>query len=186
MSDAAFVTRAEHIRADHEARARAELSFADALASGSDTISWRGALIAEVAVVKGLPGPAEAAGGSALSGPDGEAVAKALEALGWPADSTFYTLSRPEPAVSREAAAVRIRAQIEAVDPIVVIALDAEAAEDVARAFELERLIAGRPITVAGRRLVALEAFEAALLDETRKRTAWKQLRAAGPDGPAY
>jgi hypothetical protein len=186
VSEAAFTTRVERIRADHEARARAELTAADAQVPGSDTVPWAGALIAQIVVVKGLAGPAEAAGGPALSGADGEAVTKALEALGWPADTAFFTLSRPEPTASPESIAARIRGHIEAVDPIVVVALDAEAAEDVARAFGLRRLAAGETVTVAGRRVVAVDAFEAALSDETQKRKVWTQLRAAQPDGPVY
>lgn len=186
MSEATFTTRAERIRADHEARARAELAAADAQSPGSDTVPWTGALIAQIAVVKGLAGPAEAAGGSALSGADGEALSKALEALGWPSDTAFFTLSRPEPTAPPEAIAARIRGQIEAVDPIVVVALDAEAAADVARALGLEGLAVGEMVMAAGRRVVAVDAFEAALSDESRKRKVWAQLRAARPDGPVY
>ncbi|HSK46770.1 MAG TPA: hypothetical protein VLA05_02060, partial [Coriobacteriia bacterium] len=54
------------LRALHEARAVAELAAADASAPGSDVVAWRGNLVPSVAVVKGLPGPAEAAGGPAL------------------------------------------------------------------------------------------------------------------------
>ena len=46
------------------------LGAADALAPGSDIVASGGGLLAQVALVKGLPGPAEAAGGAALSGVD--------------------------------------------------------------------------------------------------------------------
>lgn len=186
VSDAPDSERIERIRALHEKRARAELTAAESLAPGSDCVAWSGVPIAEVALVKGCPGPAEASGGAALSGADGEALGKALSALGWSESAVFATLSRSEPAAEPEARAVRLRAQLEAVDPRVVIALDAEAAEDVARAFGTKPLKAGEATRVLGRRLVAIDGFETSLGDEVLKRRVWKQLRAAAPDGPIY
>jgi hypothetical protein len=115
---------ASHLRALHEARARAELAEADALAPGSDAVAWRGALLASVVVVKGPAGPAEAAGGAAVSGPDGRAAVSALEALGHDGKSVFFTVSRPEPCVGGDARSRRVRRQIEAVDPELVFALE--------------------------------------------------------------
>lgn len=178
---------ADKLRALHEARARAELSAADALAPGSDRVAPRGALLAEVAAVKGLPGPAEASGGAAMSGADGEALLKALEALGYALGSVFFTLSRPEPGVSPERASDRLRLQLEAVDPRVIIALDAEAAADVAEAFGCEQPRPGASaVRVLGRRLVAVSGFEAALANPKAKQRVWAELKAAKPEGPAY
>lgn len=177
---------ADSVRKLHEARVRTELTAAERHAPGSDMVAYSGALLPEVALVKGLPGPAESSGGAALSGPDGTAIASALTALGWPDESWFATLSRPEPSVSPDRRAARLRAQLEAVDPRVIIALDGAAAEDTARAFGVDHLRIGAVVRVLGRRLVALEGFEAALADETRKRRVWQQLHAAKPDGPIY
>lgn len=175
----------EHIRALFEAKARAELAHADTLAPGSDLIAWSGALLASVALVKGMPGPAEASGGAALSGPDGAAVAKALVALGWPAGSWFATVSRPEPTIASEKRVARLRLQIEAVDALVVIALDGVAAQDVAAAFDLTgELAPGQPVVAFGRRLVAVDGFEESLGHEVRKRRVWRQMQAAAPPGP--
>ena len=120
-------------------------------------MAYRGALLAQVALVKGLPGPAEAAGGAALSGPDGEAALKALEALGWNPAELFFTLSRPVSGGDAERRARRLRAQLEAVDPRVVVALDVEAAEDLARAFGVDPPRPGTPVAAMGRRLVAVD-----------------------------
>ena len=169
------------------AKARAELAAADALVPGSDLVGWSGALLARVALVKGLPGPAEAAGGAALSGPDGEAAEKALLALGWPADSWFATVSRPEPDADAGSIAARLRLQLEAVDPLVIVALDDTAAADVATAFELPQSVApGRPTVVSGRRFVSVQGLEDSLQDPARKRAAWRQLQDAAPFGPVF
>lgn len=178
--------RAAELQRLHEARARAELVAADLQAPGSDRVRPRGALLAEVTVVKGLPGPAEATGGRAMSGADGEAAVKALEALGHDPAGIFFTLSRPEPGLDASARALRLRAQIEAVDAPVVVAVDEEAAEDLAAAFELDRLPFGREVRACGRRLVAADGLEASLGDEGRKQTVWRQLKAARPEPPIY
>lgn len=168
-------------------KARAELAAADAQVPGSDLVAWSGALLAHVALVKGLPGPAEVAGGAALSGPDGEAVEKALLALGWPEGSWFATVSRSEPDADAGLIASRLRLQLEAVDPLVVVALDGIAAGDVAAAFELPQPpTPGRPTVFMGRRFVAVQSFEDSLGDPARKRAAWRQLQHAAPTGPVF
>jgi len=177
---------AARIRALYEARARAELAAADRQCPGADTVLWRGALLAEIAVVKGMPGPAEAAGEAALSGRDGAAIATATEALGWRPEAAFFTLSRPTTGLDPARCATRLRAQMEAVDPVVVVALDHMAAEDLARAFGAEPLEPGVATEAFGRRLVALTAFEETLSDRDRKQTAWAELQAARPPGPVY
>ncbi len=186
-ADTAVTATADKLRALHEARARAELAAADALAPGSDRVAPRGALLAQIAAVKGLPGPAEASGGAALSGADGTALGKALEALGWAAGDVFFTLSRPEPGMDRERATDRLRLQLESVDPHVIVALDAEAAADIAEAFGCAQPKPGAsPLRVLGRRIVAVDGFEAALADPKAKQRVWAQLKAAKPEAPAY
>lgn len=186
MSDRPDLKEAARIRALHEARARAELAAADALAPGSDTVAWRGELLPAVALLKGLPGPAESAGGAAVSGADGRAASKALERLGYDASSAFWALTRPEPTIDPERRAARVKALIEAVDAPLVIALDTPAAEDVAAAYSLAELRAGRACTARGRRFVAVDGLEESLADERRKAAVWRQLKAAAPRGPAF
>ncbi|NTW29330.1 MAG: hypothetical protein HGA39_08230 [Coriobacteriia bacterium] len=177
---------AAQLRALHEGRALAELAEADALAPGSDAVAWRGSLLATVAVVKGLPGEAESCGGAALSGADGHAAESALEALGYAADTLFYTLSRPEPGIDQPARSRRLRRQIEAVDPALVLAVDMEAAQDVAAAFGITTPPFGAAVTVLGRKIVAVNGLEASLSDPARKRAVWAQMQAARARGPVY
>jgi hypothetical protein len=186
QADTGVSLTADKIRALHEARAKAELVAADALAPGSDTVAARGALLADVAVVKGLAGPAEASGGAAFDGADGAAIASSLEALGYDPTRAFFTLSRPVPDIAPERRASRLRAQVEAVDPQLVIAVDAEAAEDVALAFDVAKPRFGEVVTVLGRRFVACDGLEASLADPARKKRVWSQLRVAVAAGPVY
>jgi hypothetical protein len=173
-----FEERRSHVRALYEAKTCEELRQADALAPGSDVVGSSGELLCQVALVKGLPGPAEKAGGAALSGPDGAAADAAVEALGYDPDATFRMLSRPESSLDPGRRTSRLRRALEAVDPLVVIALDADAAADIQDAFELTRLVFGRPIRVGGRLIVAVDGLEASLADAARKRRVWRQMQA--------
>lgn len=186
VSDNTAAILAEKLRALHLGRARAELAAADRLAPGSDRVAPRGALLAEIAAVKGLPGPAEASGGAAMSGADGEALRKALEALGWPEDAVFYTLSRPEPGMEPERVSDRLRLQLEAVDPRVVIALDGVAAADIANAFGCAEPMPGTQVRVLGRQIVAVSGFEDSLADPKTKQRVWAELKHAKPEGPVF
>lgn len=177
---------AQRLRELHQARAAAELAEADAIAPGSDTVAWRGSLLPAVAVVKGLPGPAEESGKAAVSGADGVAAVKALEALGFDGSQVFFTLSRPARDIDPAALVGRLRAQIEAVDAPVVVALDAQAAEDLAAAFDLPSLTFGVEARAAGRRLVAVDGLEASLGDTTAKRRIWEQIAAARPQESVF
>lgn len=181
-----LAAEAARIRALHEARAQSELSAADALAPGSDSVTWRGSLIPEVVLLKGMPGPAEVSGGAAVSGADGAAAAKALERLGHDPDRAFFALTRPEATTSEEARVARVRAIVEAVDAPLVIALDREAAEDVGAAFGLATVAFGRQVQASGRRIVAVEGLEASLADEKLKPRVWRQFKAAAPAGPVF
>lgn len=163
------------------AKAAAELAVADGLLPGSEAVASVGDPFATVMLVKGLPGPAEASRGDALSGPDGEAARKALEALGFDPDAVFATLSRPASGCADSAVARRLRMQVEAVDPPVIIALDPTAAADCAAALGFEQPDAGVLIEHGGRRIVALAGLEASLADPHLKSRVWKQLQGLKP-----
>lgn len=178
--------RAQRIRSVHVARARAELAEADRACPGADTVPWSGDVLADVMLLKGLPGPAEAAGGHVLEGVDGEAASKALEALGWNPEHVFRALSCPQDALDPARCARRVRLMVEAVDPRVVVALDERAATDLARAFEVAALRPGTHVLVMGRRLVAIDDFETSLGDQSRKKVAWRQFKEAAPRGPSF
>lgn len=173
------------IAALYEAKVRAELGVADRIAPGSDTIPWSGDPFAVVALVKGDPGPAEVAGGDALSGPDGEAARKALAALGFDALAVFATIARPETGIDPALLAERLRRQIEAVDPQWVIALDGVAAEFLADAHGLEALPFGRLVEAGGRALLALDGLETSLADDRAKERVWRQFRVLAPRKPS-
>jgi len=158
-----------------EAKVRAELSAADALYPGADAITGSGAITPTVVIVKGEPGEADLAAGVALAGADGDAVRKALDALGVDGTS-FAVCSRPAPGVSGEAAADRLRLIIEALDPSLVIALDRVAASDTSSAFSSPELVFGSPLRVGGRVLLAVDDLEGSLTDG-RKAEVWQQFR---------
>lgn len=184
--DSVLSLGAAALRSLHEARVAAELAAADARLPGSDSTPSTGAHFASIAVVKGLPGPAEASGGSALSGVDGEAARKALGALGWDVASAFFVLSRPGFETDLASRAARLRLQIEAVDPELILAVDADAAIDVAHAFGVDELGFGKITRAGGRRLVACDGLEASLGEPARKRRVWSQLKAATPSTTVY
>ncbi len=167
-------------------KVRSELEEADRLLASEALPSSSGDPFAAVMLVKGLPGPAETAGDAAVTGRDGDAAGKALQALGFDPESTFRTLARADRANPDELVYARLRLQVEAVDPDVVVALDSVAAADVAGALGIARLETGVPMDDAGRILLAVDGLEASLDDEKRKRRVWSQFRKLAPRGPAW
>ncbi len=157
------------------AKALREVAAADALVGGVG-VTLGGVVPAPTLLVKSRASTAESEAGVALAGATGEAAGKALAGL------------RLEPewaaVVSRQgnaeltAVRQRLRLLLEAVDPDVVIALEAEAAEDVASALGTPPLRFGTVARVHGRRVLAVDGFEASLSDEVRKRRIWRQLTA--------
>lgn len=176
---------AEAIDAVYRQKALAELEHADRVAPGADAIPSSGDPFAEVVLVKGEVGPAEAAGDAALSGPDGVAARKALARLGFDPESVFATVSRPEADLDLAVLHERLVMQVEAVDPWVVLALDATAAADVAAAFSLGALPFGRQVLKDGRQFVAVDGLERSLVDARAKRAVWRQMQACEVRPPA-
>lgn len=167
------------LRALYEAKARAELD-----AAGPAAVRWSGDPLARVVFVKGVPSEADTAAGLAFAGADGDAARKAAAALGIAGGGLLFLCSRPGPNLDASQRAERLGLQIEAADPAIVVAADAEAADDLAVAFGLSGLPAGEPARCLGRTLGALDGLEASLSDEDLKRRVWAQLRAlaAQPD----
>lgn len=162
------------------ARTREELTqLADAgfLAAGH--------AFASVLLVKGVLGPAELGGAPLLSGPDRPALLAALGRLGylddaWGACSTVvragssWTPAEPED----------VAWAVEVFDPELVIALDADAARALERAWNLEGpLVPGAVARVRGRRVLNLDGFEAALNDPQAKQLMWARLKQVPPLG---
>jgi uracil-DNA glycosylase len=166
------------------AKARAELATADRMLGAKVGVAGSGDPLGRVLLVKGTPGAADLAAGSAIAGPDGEAADKALAALGRDPASAWRACSRPVPSEA-DTIARRLETIVEAVDPGLVIALDAEAAADLAAALRTTPLRAGEPVVVRGRRVGAVSGLEGSLGDAAAKARVWRELRAvAGPGQP--
>lgn len=140
-------------------------------------VSPSGSAPADVLVLKGDADPLDIEKGSALAGEDGEALCKALDALGWGGPPYALCLRDADPALSAESLAL----VVEAVDPDLVIALDGHAASDIAAALGVT-LIAGEPAHVRGRLVLAIDDFVASLGDEVKKRRVWSQLKSVRRD----
>jgi hypothetical protein len=67
---------------------------------------------------------------------------------------------------------------VEAVDPVLVVALDGDAAQDLAAAFGLPALAPGRPSVARGRTLGAVGGLAASLDDPGAKARVWKHFKA--------
>jgi hypothetical protein len=160
----------------YAAKAKAELKRADEAFGAPVRIGGAGQMLASVVLVKGSPDADERASRRALTGPVGEAAGKALEALGFEAGDWWAVVSRPSdaPASGR---ARRLELIVEAVDPKLVVALDDEAAEDLAAAFGLRDLPAGQPVIVRGRTLGAIGGLAASLADPAAKALVWSRFK---------
>lgn len=175
-----------------------------------DALAQRGVLMAgdassDIVLVKGVLNEREQAGAELLSGSDGDAVRAALLRLGYPPEA-FCALGavygegdagvvpvRPagtplEPALFRET--------LEALDPEAVVLLDDVAAGAMREAyaeslaqieqFEVAMLEPGLVAHVLGRRVLALDGFEAALADPAAKQRMWAYLKQLPPAGAPY
>ncbi|MDO4850964.1 MAG: hypothetical protein Q4A93_03795 [Actinomycetota bacterium] len=131
-----------------------------------------GDLLAGFLCCKGVPGPAEQAGGAICSGEDGAALAKAAVALGY-GEGSFAAVDvaglPPDD----------LRIIIEAIDPAVVVSVDAPAREVVSQALGTSLPVYGVLVRAAGRRFLAVDSFEESLVSDEAKRRSWHQLKAA-------
>lgn len=154
--------------------------MADSVVPGADIVPVTGSLMPAVLAVKGRPGPAEQAGGGAMSGADGEALAKALSALGFDAERVAAVVSDPVGTTATEERSRRLRLVIEALDPDIVLALDIDGGTDAAAAMGVAEPPPGRLVTAGLRALLVVDGLEASLGEESRKRRVWGQIRALG------
>lgn len=178
--------RVAQVASLYDARLESELAAASGMVPGADRVPFGGDPHARVVLIKGMPGPAEETGSAVLSGADGEAATRALEALGI-TGGYFAALSRPVESAEPDGVRGRVRALVEAVDPEYVVALDAVAAEDAAGAFGLASPPRfGLAVRVCGRTLVAVDGLEASLSDPARKRRVWEQFKAVVPRAPLW
>lgn len=157
-------------------------------------VMMAGNAFSPVVLVKGELNEAERAGSELLSGADGEALRSALSAIGW-APQDFCALS----AVDVEGAALPVelfREALEALDPEAVVLLDNAAADLMREAyadglaiiedFDTAMLMPGLVASVLGRRVLALDGFEAALAAPAEKQRMWAYLKQLPPLGAPY
>ena len=168
-------------------------------------VRMAGNAFSPVVLVKGELNDAERSGEPLLSGADGTALRAALGAIGWePQDlcvlaavagsgdaavADGLTAGEPLPVdLFREA--------LEALDPEAVILLD-DAAADLLREtyadalaiiedFDTAMLKPGLIAPVLGRRVLALDGFEAALSQPAEKQRMWAYLKQMPPLGAPY
>lgn len=158
----------------YRAKAKAEIASAESACGGTAGVRGQGDVLAEVLLVKGEPGPADRARKRALSGDDGVAIGKALDALCLPKARYALCTACEGP---REARLARLRLLAEAIDPAIVVLLDPVAARDFTDAYGAPPLRPGTLATICGRTVAATDDFEASLADEHAKRTVWSQLQ---------
>ncbi len=141
-----------------------------------------------IVLVKGDLDEAERSGGELAAGPDGAALRKALGAIGY-APEDFCVLASV--AVGETLPCELFREALEALDPEAVLLLDNNAA-DVMRETYADMLVAiddfdtamlkpGLVAHVQGRRVLALDGFEAALTDKAAKQRMWAYIKQLTP-----
>lgn len=166
------------LQALYEAKATAELAEADALLPGADAVGSRGDVMPAVVLLLGEPPAADLSARRAFSGPSRDAAAKILAALGLDPASSLAVCTRPEAGADARARARRTEMLVEAADPAFVVALDLAAAEDLAAAFGLDPLVAGRPAVARGRAVGWVGDLAASLADESLKPGVWAAFKA--------
>lgn len=158
----------EDLRSIYSARAAFELEAAAALLPGSSD-GADGDPFSRSIVASAAP----------LDGRVLDAATKALVALGF--GPVFTLVTRPVPGPD-SAVAARVEMVVEAVDPVLVVALDAVAAADAAAAFGAAPPPADGSSRVRGRLLASVAGFADSLDDERAKRRAWNRFKAIAAD----
>ena len=174
-------------------------AYVEALRSQLSALAERGAWVAgnvfsPVVLVKGDLNAAERAGGELLAGADGAALRAALERLGY-APEDFCALAACSDAGEALPTAL-FREALELLDPEAIVALDGTAADAVRAAYADElacvedaaqaALVPGVVARVLGRRVLALDGFEAALANPRDKQRMWAYLKQLPPEGAPY
>lgn len=168
-------------------------------------VRMAGNAFSPVVLIKGELNDAERSGEPLLSGADGTALRAALGAIGWePQDLCVLAAvaGSVDEAVAGGLTAGEplpvdlLREALEALDPEAVILLD-DAAADLLREtyadalaiiedFDTAMLKPGLIAPVLGRRVLALDGFEAALSQPAEKQRMWAYLKQMPPLGAPY
>ena len=165
-------------------------------------VRMEGNAFSPIVLIKGELNEGERAGGALLGGADGTALRASCTAIGY-APEDFCALASvagegDDPAL--EAGAILptevFREALETLDPEAVLLLDTAAA-DLMRETYADALVAiddfdtamlkpGLVAHVLGRRVLALDGFEAALGDKREKQRMWAYIKQLGPAGAPY
>ena len=165
-------------------------------------VSMEGNAFSPIVLIKGDLNEEERAGGALLGGADGTALRASCTAIGY-APEDFCALAAvagegDDPALTLGATLPTevFREALEALDPEAVLLLDTTAA-DLMRETYADALVAiddfdtamlkpGLVAHVLGRRVLALDGFEAALGDKREKQRMWAYIKQIGPAGAPY
>lgn len=165
-------------------------------------VRMEGNAFSPIVLIKGDLNEEERAGGALLGGADGTALRASCTAIGY-APEDFCALAAvagegDDPALTLGAMLPTevFREALEALDPEAVLLLDATAA-DLMRETYADALVAiddfdtamlkpGLVAHVLGRRVLALDGFEAALGDKREKQRMWAYIKQIGPVGAPY
>lgn len=147
-----------------------------------------------VVLVKGELNNDEMQGGKLLGGADGRALRAALSAIGWQPED--YCALAAVAGAGDPLPTELFREALEALDPEAVVLLDAAAAHVMREAyadalaiiedFNTAMLEPGLVAPVLGRRVLALDGFEASLADPAAKQRMWAYLKQLPPLGAPY
>ena len=173
-------------------------------ALGRRGVRCAGNAFSPIVLVKGDLDEAERAGGELLAGADGKALRAALGAIGYAPEDFCVLASVAGAADPADAAAPAgeplpaetFREALEALDPEAVLLLDDTAAGAMRDAyadalvviedFDTAMLKPGLVAHVLGRRVLALDGFEAALTDKAAKQRMWAYIKQLKPAGAPY
>ena len=144
-----------------------------------------------IVLVKGDLDEAECSGGELAAGADGAALRKALGAIGYAPEDFCVLAGDGAVAVGETLPCDLFREALETLDPEAVLLLDNSAA-DVMRETYADMLVAiddfdtamlkpGLVAHVQGRRVLALDGFEAALTDKAAKQRMWAYIKQLTP-----
>ena len=165
-------------------------------------VHMEGNAFSPIVLIKGELNEGERAGGALLGGADGAALRASCTAIGY-APEDFCALASvagegDDPALEVGATLPTevFREALEALDPEAVLLLDTAAA-DLMRETYADALVAiddfdtamlkpGLVAHVLGRRVLALDGFEAALGDKREKQRMWAYIKQLGPAGAPY
>lgn len=165
---------------------RLEEELADLKSTG---VSFSGTIPSPLCVVKGTPNAAELSGAEPLSGPDGEALLKSFDALGYLPNSACALLTVHVSAAhtSCPLPPELVRLALEVLDSPTLVLADKAAAHAVQEAYGLtEPLADGDLVHVQGRRVLCLGGFEDSLDDPQQKQVMWARLKRLPPEQAPY